>query len=243
MKKLKKIIIIVISIIVVLIGGLLIYAAKSYKPSSEALAVLNDKNDGVEVTDENGLITFKPDNIKCDKGFIFYPGGKVEPESYSLLCRDIAKEGYIAVIAKMPLNLAIFNEDKADKIIKKYNDIDKWVIGGHSLGGVMASEYAEDNENKIQGLVLLASYPQGDDLEDENINTISIYGSNDQIADDSKIINSKLSRESKIMKIDGGNHAQFGQYGKQVGDGQASISNVDQINITTNLIVELLESI
>lgn len=242
MKKLKKVIIGIICCTLILVVGFLFYAADCYKPSSEALNVINDNSDNVDVIEKDGLITFQPKNMKCDKGFIFYPGGKVEPESYSKLCRNIAEEGYLVVITKMPFNLAVFDEDIADKAIKEYNYINKWAIGGHSLGGVMASEYAEDN-NEIKGLVLLASYPLGNDLRNENLKTLSIYGSNDKVADESKVVNSVLSNDSEIKKIEGGNHAQFGEYGEQDGDGKASISNEKQIDITTSLIVQLMREI
>ena len=40
--------------------------------------------------------------------------------------------------------------------------------------------------------------------------------------------------------IEGGNHAQFGDYGLQKGDGQAGISREEQQEITARLIEEMV---
>lgn len=39
----------------------------------------------------------------------------------------------------MPFKLAILNRKGANDILDRYNYIDNWYIGGHSLGGVMAA--------------------------------------------------------------------------------------------------------
>lgn len=49
------------------------------------------------------------------------------------------------------MNLAVLNSDKAEKVINNYPEIDKWVIGGHSLGGVMACKYAPENDKGNHG--------------------------------------------------------------------------------------------
>lgn len=69
---------------------------------------------------------------------IFYPGGLVDPASYSPLARTLAEQGHRVYIAKMPLNLAIFGQNKADSFIAEHPD-EAYVIGGHSLGGAFAS--------------------------------------------------------------------------------------------------------
>lgn len=94
-----------------------------------------------------------------------YPEHKVEIESYAPLARKIAESGYEVVIVKMPLNLAILGTNKAQKVMDSYNNIEHWVIGGHSLGGVAASNFARDNK-LIEGVVFLASYPMGDELKE-----------------------------------------------------------------------------
>ena len=166
----KKKIIITISVILgIILGGSLVWSSKSYKPNELAIQALNsDKK--IEVKNDK-FISFTPQNQKVEKGFIFYPGAGVEPEAYAPICREIALKGYEVVIAKMPLNLAILSPNKADKIISSYNNIKTWAIGGHSLGGVMASKYAS-NHDDIKAVAFYASYPSNDELKDLDLKVI-----------------------------------------------------------------------
>ncbi|WP_066894795.1 alpha/beta family hydrolase [Clostridium nigeriense] len=239
-KILKNIIISIFIIVAVAIVAFIIWAKDSYKPAEEAKSVFNNQ-DIVEVTIDE-FITFTPKDSKANKGFIFYPGGKVDPEAYSVLAQGIAEKGYLVVIVPMPLDLAVLSPNKASEVIEKYSYIDTWAIGGHSLGGVMASKFASEND-KIKGLALYASYPSGDELKGKNIEVISIYGSNDGVADLEKVKSAQLSDKSSYFEIEGGNHAQFGNYGPQEGDNNASISPSEQVNEAIKYTVKMLEEI
>ena len=92
----------------------------------------------------------------------------------------------------------------------------------------MAANYAAEND-VIEGLVLYGSYPQGDKLKDSDINVISIYGSKDGVADLEKVKNAILPKNSKLIEIEGGNHAGFGSYGPQKGDNEATITGEEQL--------------
>jgi len=39
----------------------------------------------------------------------------------------------------MPLNLAVFDPDKASEVITTFPKVINWVVGGHALGGSMAA--------------------------------------------------------------------------------------------------------
>lgn len=237
--KISKFTIGIIVGVIVLVIGLLVWINNSYKPTNEAVsALISDEK--VSVT-EDELIIFKP--IKeTKKGFIFYPGGKVEPEAYSVLAREIAEEGYLVVIVPMTFDLAIISPNKADIAIERFPEIESWAIGGHSLGGVMAAVYAAEND-VIDGVVLYAAYPQGDELKDLDIKVISLYGSNDGVADLEKIKNATLTRNSELIEIEGGNHAGFGSYGDQKGDNKAIITAEEQIEKAVQYTVEFLEGL
>ena len=142
----------------------------------------------------------------------------------------------------MPLDLAIFSPNKAEKVIERYSDIDTWAIGGHSLGGVMASKFASEN-SKIKGLALYASYPSGDELKYSDIEVVSIYGTEDGVADLEKVKDATLSKNSAFFEIKGGNHAQFGSYGQQEGDNKATISSKEQIEEAAKITVNMLEKL
>lgn len=237
--KISKISIIIISTIIIFIGAFIIWENNSYKPTNEAIEALSI-NGLVTVTDDEFII-FEPQS-KATKGFIFYPGGKVEPEAYSNLARKIAEEGYLVVIAPMTLDLAVLSPNKAEDVIEKFDYIETWAIGGHSLGGVMAVSYAAKNEN-IDGVVLYASYPQGEELKDLDIKVLSMYGSKDGVADLEKVKNAVLSKDAEIVEIEGGNHAGFGSYGNQKGDNEATITGEEQIEKAAKYTVEFLESL
>lgn len=241
-KTLKKFGFIALTLIVIALIFIISFFTTSYSPSIEAMASLEDSQ-LVDVT-ENNFITFTPQNTTATTGLIIYPGAKVEPEAYAPLANKIAQAGYEVIITPMPLNFAIFDYNIADEVISKFPNIKNWAISGHSLGGVMAAKYASENSN-IKGVIFYASYPQGDELKNSNIQVTSIYGSLDGVANLEKVIEAKdlLPSSTTFVEIVGGNHAQFGSYGEQSGDNPAKIPADEQINVTANASIELLNKI
>jgi dienelactone hydrolase len=149
-------------------------------------------------------------------------------------------------IVKMPLSLAVFGINKADGVITAYPDIRYWVIGGHSLGGSMAASYAKKQSDKVQGLAFWASYPAtSDDLSSTSLKGLSTHGSNDQVLnmDNFNATKALLPPGTIMQVIQGGNHAQFGNYGLQSGDGTATISAADQQAQAADLTVRLLRAV
>ncbi len=177
-------------------------------------------------------------------GFIFYPGGLVDPAAYAPLMKQISDHGIMTVIVPMPLDLAVFGVNKANDVIAAYPDIQHWIIGGHSLGGSMAAQYAKDNANKLAGIVFMGSYPAGD-MSQSTLPMLTIHGSLDGLATPAKIAESlKLMPASTTqVLIEGGNHAQYGNYGPQAGDGVATISREEQQQQTTQAVVEFVDQL
>ncbi len=251
MSKLKKISLIILIALVVIITGVAIFWNLSvYKPMPEALAALASTSD---VTySNNKLLVFEPKSNSSDNssntsinktGFIFYPGGLVDPRAYAPMAKSITEKGYLAIIVPMTLNLAVLSPDAAGDVTKAYPEIKNWVIGGHSLGGVMAASYANKHQDKIKGLVFMASYPiAGLDLTQSQINVLSLYGREDGFVKQGQIEDSKkqLPPSTKYIYINGGNHSQFGWYGLQKGDNKADISRVEQQKIVINAIASML---
>jgi pimeloyl-ACP methyl ester carboxylesterase len=135
--------------------------------------------------------------------------------------------GIICVLVKMPFNMAIFDPNAAEEIMEQFPEIENWYIAGHSMGGAMASDYASNNQDKVKGLILLGAYIYGDFPEDK---ALTIYGSfNTSVAE-------KINYTENIIVIEGGNHAQFGNYGKQKGDVDATISSEEQQSIAAEAI-------
>ena len=237
-KRTKKSLIAFAAIIALCIGAVAIYASDYYRADAVAATAMDSDNHiAVEVCDDMAI--FCPDEIKA--GFIFYPGGKVEHTAYAPLMHKLAENDIACIVTKMPLNLAVLNVDAADKALEKIANVDKWYIGGHSLGGSMAASYLDSTENDFDGLILLASYSTAD-LSDNNVDVLSVYGSEDKVLNMEKygeyFLN--LPADTSEIVIDGGNHAQFGCYGKQDGDGEAVISDIEQQDITADAIAEFM---
>jgi len=229
--KLKKVAIIVLVLILVLIGSFYIYTLDYYRADDY---VIEAYSSNVNVKSEDNMTIFYPDK-DADKGIglIFYPGGKVEAIAYAPLLQNISNNGITCVLVEMPLNLAVFDINAADKVYSAIPDIDQWYLAGHSLGGAMASSYVDKNADKLDGLILLGAYP----IDDADIPTLAIYGSEDEGLDITK-----LEHTENKFEIAGGNHAYFGDYGEQKGDGTASIAREEQQEKTVEMIINFIKT-
>lgn len=235
----KKRVVTIISLFVVLIviaSGMVIYVSDYYRADTTAFADLEIKNNIAKEENED-YISYKPE--KAEAGLIFYPGGKVESYAYEPLMKACAERGILCVLIEMPFNLAVLDINAADGIREIYPEIKSWYIGGHSLGGSMAASYLGDNAEFFDGLVLLGSYST-EDLSSSDLNVVSVYGSNDKVMNREKYKENKhnLPMDFTEVVIDGGCHAYFGMYGEQEGDGKAEITNVQQIEMTAEIIAE-----
>ncbi len=218
------------------VGGFIYLSIDQYGPDQQAKDALKG-NPKVRVINKQETILFIP-MVANNHTFIFYPGGKVAPEAYAPLALGIADAGYKVIIPRFFYNLAVFNPNVADKWVNS----SRFILGGHSLGGAMAADYT--GTHNISGLILLAAYPS------KNISRIitpvlSIYGSNDGIATPEKINRSRIMLPDTTVyrEILGGNHAQFGSYGAQKGDGRGDISPQQQLNETLTFMLRFMSSI
>lgn len=178
-----------------------------------------------------------------NSGFIFYPGGRVSPGAYAPLARALAKNGVLAVIVPMPLNLAILNPEAASVVIAAYPQVSVWVIGGHSLGGAMAARLAYHNPDLVSGLLLLAAYPETQiDLSERDLAVATVYGDRDGLATvpEIEVSFNRLPTHTQKLLIGGGNHAQFGWYGPQAGDLSPGISRRHQQDQVLNAVLSLM---
>jgi hypothetical protein len=224
-KWVRSVLIFLVIIVGTGITGFILWASSTPEIELEAELALEERDPSR--LDEKFGITFEPDQEEIELGFIFYPGGRVSPESYAPMAAELSRQGFLVVIPRMVLNLAVFEQNAADQVIAAYPEVPRWVIGGHSLGGAMAASYSAHNSGKLAGLVLLAAYPPASaDLADASLQVLSIYGTQDGLAAPDEINGSKylLPQHTVWMPITGGNHAGFGYYGEQRGDLQASIS-------------------
>ena len=171
---------------------------------------------------------------------VLYPGALVEAESYLLLGDMLAREGMRVIIPKMPLNFAILNRYAFNDY---YEEGHPWFLGGHSLGGASASYVADSYPERLEGLILIASYtPSSIDLSETALSVLSITAELDGVIDTDalEIRESLLPADTTHARIDGANHAQFGYYGTQRADKEAEISVLEQHEITTGIIMDFV---
>lgn len=219
-------------------GGFVWWANDAAAPGPAALAALETDGQVVVLEKENYILFYPavcepanplaaspaPNQDPHKIGFIFYPGGRVDYRAYAPALKMIAAQGYPVFLVPVALNLAFFDVNAAAPVIRDNPEIRAWVVGGHSLGGVAASLFAA-RAPQVAGIVYWAAYPADDTLKQARLPTLSIYGTRDGLAALEDIAQYKplMPADTLFVAIEGGNHAQFGDYGPQSGDNPASI--------------------
>ncbi len=235
--------------VALLLGGVLVIGALVYlKPASaEPIAIdALHSGDGIEVTVSRSQIRLTPTVDPLATGLAFYPGGLVDPQAYAHVLRPVAEAGFPVVIFKQPYNLAVLDSNAADAVIgDPDDDVDRWVVGGHSLGGAMASSYAEREHDELVGLLLYAAWPVGDMSGRADLAVLSVSGTNDGLATPAEIDESKpdLPASTEYVPIEGAIHSFFGDYGLQRGDGVPTITRTDAQRQIADASVRFLDTI
>ncbi len=232
MKK-KRVWVIPLAVLVLLAVLFLGYTGQYYRANGTAeQALRSDETVTVERTDYGWYF----DGPSESDALVFYPGGKVEETAYAPLLHRLAEQGIDVCLVRMPFRLAVFGQDRAAGVMDRYR-YDHWYIGGHSLGGVMASGFASEHSGELDGVILLASYTVKE-LED-GLTAILLYGSEDGVLNMNSYEKNRAYLPDNAVEyiVRGGNHAQFGSYGKQKGDGEASIPPEKQIEETVSVIL------
>lgn len=237
MKKRTKIFVAVLVAVIAVLGIATGIYANDYYRAVDVDEYITD-SDSVTVSKIKEGYFF--DGPGDDKALIFYPGAKVEETAYAPIMKSLAEQGVDCFLIKMPIKLAFLGASKADDIRTEYQ-YDNYYLAGHSLGGAMAANYAANHPNDYSGMFLLAAYPTKD-LTDTRFPIVLLYGDNDKVLNREKLEAgfTFLPPDYKKVEIRGGNHAQFGSYGEQDGDGAATITPEEQWEITVNTIVNNL---
>lgn len=227
------------------------WALLAYRASADAHAALEGTAE-VGVTQGAGYRIFQPASRAGDVGLVFFAGALVDPAAYAPLLVDVARAGYPAVLVELPRRGAFGGADGPEVLSRARDGMQaaavasRWVIGGHSRGGAVAARFVRDNRNDVSGLVLIGtSHPRDFSLAHIRIPVVQVYGTRDTVADVEKVEASRrnLPPGTRFVKIDGGNHSQFGSYGFQPGDWPATISREAQHRMTTDAVVAALSSV
>jgi hypothetical protein len=236
----RTVVLAIVSVLVVAIGIGLAWFFSPRQLLPEATAALASTAGATFSDDEAGL-TFTPTAAPPAVGFVLYPGARVPAEGYAPTARALAERGYLAVVVPMPLNFAIFDVGAADRVIAAHPEIRRWAIGGHSLGGAMAAQYAADHPEAVAGLALCGAYSAAD-LAAGNLAASSVYGSLDAAVPtiEDPATKALLPPATAYVRLEGGNHEQCGWYIGQPNDPPATISREEQQERLVEAWAELL---
>ena len=242
-KKLWITLAVILATLLLLTGVCAVYLGDYYRADADGLAAFAPQNAVTCETSDDGSVTVQPVDGEIKAGFIFYPGGKVEHTAYIPLMKALASEGVLCVLVEMPFRLAVFDVNAADGIPARFPEVKTWYIGGHSLGGSMAASYLENHTEDFAGLILLGSYSTAD-LSDTSLSVLSVYGSEDGVMNREKYEETRKNLPADLTEIiiEGGNHAGFGMYGPQDGDGIATLTPAEQIDRTAEAILSMMEA-
>ena len=230
----KRLILCVLAAVVLCLAlGCGIYAADYYRAVETGGSIPETVT--VEISDDR--MVFVPE--AAEAGLIFYPGGKVEFTAYAPLMARLAEKNVLCVLLKMPLNLAVLDMAAAEGIPEEFPQAERWYLAGHSLGGSMAASFAGRNADTYAGLILLAAYST-EDLTKSGLQVCSLYGDRDGVLNPEKYeqYRPNLPQDTLELVLEGGNHAGFGSYGSQDGDGAATITGDAQIEETVLLLTD-----
>ena len=195
----------------------------------EITIVLNEDDSVALLPEESG-----------DVGILFYPGASVEPLAYVPFLSLLAEEGYCVYVPSFPFGMAAFDPDAAEEIMAAHPEIEAWVLAGHSLGGRTVCGFAAEDGESVLGVVVISSRID-EALLDSELPVLVLYGDRDGIyggvrADD------LLPENTTVVCIPGGNHAQFGDYGRQLMDREATLPAEEQRRVGAAEILAWLES-
>lgn len=237
----KRLLIACIAVVIACGFGFYAYTSDYYHAGDDARALTETLESAGSLQETDASIAVGSSDSEV--GVVFYPGAKVDPQAYVPLANELADRGYYCVIAKMPFNLAFFGIDSASSLIDSASEIDEWWIAGHSLGGAMAAQFASAHGDGLEGVFLLAAYAASD-LSQTDLSVNLIYGSNDGVLNRDALQSNEanLPSDSVTEVIEGGNHAGFGDYGPQDGDGDCAIGVEQQWDVTASFMVDLIEA-
>ena len=198
---------------IIAIATVLYWGRDVARPDASAIAAL--ESDSRVVVDSDGWLVFRPTGQPARDGLVFYPGGKADAIAYAPLLREIAAAGFLVVETPAPLDLLMLTPNAALDVMAAFPEVEHWTVGGHSMGGVMAAEFAERYPDRLDGLLLWATY-----LTDITVlsnfpaPTTSIYGTADVLSTVAEIEAGKslLPRDTEYVEIAGGDHYQFGSF-------------------------------
>lgn len=128
-------------------------------------------------------IEVAPADGGADTLLVLYPGAFLRPHAYTWIGVALAPHGVRTLIPTMPLDLAILAPGRAGTLVEAHPDVERVLVGGHSLGGAMAARWARGHPRHADALVLLGAYSAGgDDLSDADLAVLVLAAEWDGLA-------------------------------------------------------------
>lgn len=220
----KKVLAIILAVLLLVFAAGAVYVNIYEAPTAQAVAATQ-----LMESDQQALWLAG----QTGRGYLLYPGGKVDERAYAPLAHKLHEQGDTVVIARMPLRLAILDVNRAERLMAQFPEVTHWVLVGHSLGGTAAAMYLADHPQAAEGIVFLASYPS-QDLSSYLGGALSLRGSLDGVLnlDAYQKAEGLFPDGYEEIVLEGGNHSGFGDYGLQGGDTPATISGAEQQQVT-----------
>ena len=233
---------VILAAVIALTAAVALYLGDYYRADLDALEAFVPAAPVVSEEWKDGTLITRPEGRDPIAGLIFYPGGNVEHTAYTPLMEALASEGILCVLVEMPFRLAVLDMNAAEGIPEAFPEVEHWYMGGHSLGGSMAASYLSSHAEDFAGLILLGAYSTAD-LSGTELSVLSVYGSEDGVMNREKYAEYRPNLPEGFTEtvIEGGNHAFFGAYGEQEGDGTATVTPAEQLRQTVEAILTLLE--
>jgi pimeloyl-ACP methyl ester carboxylesterase len=201
---------------------------------AEPVARVAEASDAaVRVEKRDGVRRFIPSaRSAATVGLLFFPGALVDPTAYAPLARAVADSGVTVALIELPRRGAFGGADDPElfhraRAILSSGAGQRWVVAGHSRGAVVASRVASESPRGLAGVVLIGTtHPRDVDLSRLVVPVTKIVGTRDGIARPAAVEANRhlLPPATRWVRVEGGNHSQFGWYGFQPGDRFAGIS-------------------
>jgi pimeloyl-ACP methyl ester carboxylesterase len=233
----RAVLAVVVVAVLLLSTAFFVYVSDFSRATPAAVAALAS-DAAVQVVEVPSGWAFVPTGETESTGLVVYPGGKVDEKAYAPLCRALAEAGYPVALVRMPFKLAVFGIGRGKDGMRDLESAlasagksapSRYVAAGHSLGGVMAARFALTDPSRFAGVAFWAAYAD-QDLKPAGFAAVTILGSEDKVLDLAAVAKARanLPVDAETVVVPGGNHAGFGDYGAQKGDGTATISGADQ---------------
>ncbi|WP_368497875.1 alpha/beta hydrolase [Herbiconiux sp. A18JL235] len=223
LRRFAGVVVAALAVLAVLVVAFVISAKTTFAAELEPVQEVA-ADSAVDVRWSYDQVVLTPSAGGSTTGLMFIPGAKVDPLAYIYKLAPLAEAGVTVVIPRPLLNFAILDARPLEAFTSAAPGVDTWFVGGHSLGGVKACQYASGGG--VAGLVLFGSYCAGDESS-LDVPVLSLWGSNDGLSTPTDIEASRaqLPAGTEFVELEGATHAQFGDYGLQPGDGDTTTTD------------------